>query len=300
MTSAVTHGAEKLAWTIRILLECLQHILKMYAWSLSENQASVQFKCRLIALMLKQSLFRKHDFAVWVYQIYHDYQNQCFWQLKNYLNISSVHTKEEYSDKSIGFHYYGGGKVLIFSSDELCLYVSADLHEQQYQFFQCVKQNDKQKIYINDGDILCSVPLHILIPKLTLKSAKELANLHDLYMPSKILLKNAHILLENHKCETCPDLLALFTPYKKTSNTEYQQTWYQKNKEKCAEYDKQRTLKFEYQESHKRSSQKHRQSKKDAGFLPSPPPAELLLYQIFVLTLLQICLKKLVVLFVKN
>jgi len=67
-----------LAWTIRILLECLQHILKMYAWSLSENQASVKFKCRLIALMLKQSLFRKHDFAVWVYQIYHDYQNQYF------------------------------------------------------------------------------------------------------------------------------------------------------------------------------------------------------------------------------
>src|ERR1700676_3039634 len=133
LTSAVTHGAEKLAWTIRILLECLQHILKMYAWSLSENQASVQFKCRLIALMLKQSLFRKHDFAIWVYQIYHDYQNQCFWQLKNYLNISSVHTKEEYSDKSTGFHYYGGGKALIFSSDELHLYVSADLHEQQQQ-----------------------------------------------------------------------------------------------------------------------------------------------------------------------
>src|SRR5882762_2814738 len=117
LTSAVTHGAEKLAWTIRIVLECLQHILKMYAWSLSKNQASVKFKCRLIALMLKQSLFRTHDFAVWVYQIYHDYQNPCVWQLKNYLNISSVHTKEEYSDKSTGFHYYGGGKALIFSSD---------------------------------------------------------------------------------------------------------------------------------------------------------------------------------------
>ena len=47
LTSAVTHGGEKLSWTIRILLECLQHILKVYAWSLSENQASVQFKCRL-------------------------------------------------------------------------------------------------------------------------------------------------------------------------------------------------------------------------------------------------------------
>ena len=73
-TWTMTHGAEKLAWTIRIVLECLQHILKRYAWSLSENQVSVQFKCRLIGLMLKQSLFRKHDFTVWVHQLYHDYQ----------------------------------------------------------------------------------------------------------------------------------------------------------------------------------------------------------------------------------
>ena len=66
-----------------------------------------------------------------------------------------------------------------------------------------------------------------------------------------------------------------FKPYKATSNAEYQQTWYQKNKEKRAEYDKQRTLRSEYQESHKKSSQKHRQSKKKVGFPPSPPFAEL-------------------------
>jgi hypothetical protein len=75
LTSTVMHNAEKLAWTIRILLECLRHVLKMYAWSLSENQASIQFKCRFIELMLKQSLFRKHDFAALVHQIYHDHQN---------------------------------------------------------------------------------------------------------------------------------------------------------------------------------------------------------------------------------
>jgi len=48
----------------------------------------------------------------------------------------------------------------------------------------------------------------------------------------KILLKNAQILLENHKCETCPELLAVFKPYKVASNSERQQTWYQKNTEK--------------------------------------------------------------------
>jgi hypothetical protein len=252
--------------------------------------------------MLKQSLFRKHDFAVQVHQIYHGYQNQCFWQLRKYSNNSHVHTKEEYSEKSTTFHYYGGGKALVFSSDELHLYTSADLHEQQYQFLQCVKQNDKQNLDLNDGDVLCSVPLNILVPKLTLKSAKELANLHDMYMPSKILLKNAHKLLENHTCETCPDLLAVFKPYKTNSNAEYQQTWYQKNKEKCAESDKHRSSKPEYQESHKKSSQKHYWAQKDVKFPPPPPSAELCqnIISYFVLILLQMHWKKLVVQFVEN
>jgi hypothetical protein len=275
LTLVVKHIGGKLAWTIRILLESLQHVLKMYTWSLSENQASVKFKCRLIGLMLKQSLFRKHDFAVWVHQIFHDYQNWCFWQWRNYSNNPYLHKKKEYSNKSSTFNYCGGGKSHIFSSDELRPYVSADLHEKQYKFLQCVKKDNKQNMKLDDGDILCNVPLNILVPKLTLKSAKELASLHDLYMPSKVLLKNAQILLENHKCETCPDLLTIFTPCKATSNAEYQQTWYQKNKEKRGEYDKQRTLKSEYQESHKKSSWKHRQSKKDVGFPPSPPSTEL-------------------------
>jgi hypothetical protein len=134
LISTLIHGVEKLAWTIQILLECLQHILKMYAWSLSENRASLQFKCTLIGLMLKRSFFRKHDFAACVHIIYHDYQNWFFWQLKKYSNDSHSHIKEECSDTSPGCHFYGGGKALIFSSDELHTYVSTDLNEKQYQF----------------------------------------------------------------------------------------------------------------------------------------------------------------------
>src|ERR1700691_4948717 len=76
-TSILIHGGEKLAWTIRILLESLQHVLKMYTWSFSENQATVQFRCRLLGLLLKQSLFRTHDFDVLVYKLYHNHQNAC-------------------------------------------------------------------------------------------------------------------------------------------------------------------------------------------------------------------------------
>ena len=81
LPSTLVHGGEKLGWTIRISLESLWYALEMYDWFGSENKASVQFRCKLIELLLKQSLFRKHDFAVLVYRIYHDYQNLHYWDL---------------------------------------------------------------------------------------------------------------------------------------------------------------------------------------------------------------------------
>src|SRR6202035_5020154 len=78
----LAHGGEKLGWSIRILLECFQHILEMYTWSSSENHASIQLKCRLLGLMLKQAIFTKHDFAAYVCRIYQDHHNLCFWHLK--------------------------------------------------------------------------------------------------------------------------------------------------------------------------------------------------------------------------
>ena len=260
LTSTLIHGGKKLCWTMRILLESLQHVLKMYTWSLSENQASIQFRCRLIGLFLKQSLFKKHDFDILVYRIYHDYQIVCFWHLNffsKHKNVFHAPIEEEHNDKSTRCQFHGGGKALVFSSDELLTYSTTDLHEAQYQFLHGIKKNQKQSFVLNDGDIMCNVPHNILAPKLTLKAVKELANLHDMYMPSKILQKNAQILLENHKCENCGDIFAVFKPYKVASNAERQQTWYQQNKEKCAEYNKHHSSKSEYQESHNRSSQKH-------------------------------------------
>ena len=283
LTSTLSHHAEKSAWAIRILLECLQHILKMYTWFLSENQASVQFRCRFTGLLLRRSLFRKHDFAVCVYKLYHSYHNLCFQHLQifsAYKNGSCAQTREEHLMLSNRCHFYGGGKALIFALDELLPYVSVDLHVQQYLYLGCVKKDNKHSLDPDDGNVLCSVPLNVLAPKLTLKTAKDLANLHHMYMLSKILVRNAQILLENHKCETCPDLLSVFKPYKAASDADRQQTYYQKNKEKHAEYHQQRALNSEFQESHKKTSQKHYWSKKDVKFPPAPPSAKL--YQTIV------------------
>ena len=81
------------------------------------------------------------------------------------------------------------------------------------------QKDNKQVLDSGEGNVLCSVPLDVLVPKLTLKSAKEDANLDHMYMPSKILLRNPQILLEKHKCETCPDILTVFKPYHAVFNS---------------------------------------------------------------------------------
>jgi len=128
--------------------------------------------------------FQKHDFAVLVHIVYHDYQNLHFWNLNSFPKYkigTCTHIIEEQTEKSSTYQFHGGGKALLFSFDELFPYASTDLHEQQYQFLQGVKKKQKHSLVLNDGDVLCNVPLNILASKLTLKTAKELANLHDMY-----------------------------------------------------------------------------------------------------------------------
>ena len=53
LMSTVVHGGNAFLWAIRIAPECFQNVLKMYGWSLVENQVSIRFRCRLTALYLK-------------------------------------------------------------------------------------------------------------------------------------------------------------------------------------------------------------------------------------------------------
>src|SRR6266436_6524973 len=273
-TSTLIHGAEIFGWTIRIILECFLHVFEMYSWSLSENQASVQLRCRLTALFLKQSCFRKHDFVVYVHNVYYSSGCLCFWNWKIFSDHknhpSDTQIGKEHAGKSYTNYFHGGGEPLIFSSDELLPYVSADLHDQQYQFQRCIKTDDKQHSDFVDDEVICNVPLDVLAPKLTINCIKKVSTLHDMFMPSKILLKNAQLLLQDHKCE-CGEFLSVFKPHKVASNTERQQTWYRNHKDKRAEYNKCPA----YRESHKKSSQKCYQTNKDVKFPPDPPSAEL-------------------------
>jgi hypothetical protein len=294
------HGTEKFGFTIRIVMESLQHVLKMYTWSLSENQSSVKFRCRLIQLFLKQSLFKKHDFAVCLYKLYLSYQKPSSWHIGLFSHEQTnfdTQIRGNCFNKLNVFDFYGGGHALIFSTDELLPYASTDLSEPQYKFLRCIKIDNKQSPILAADEILCKIPLDVLAPKVTKKCVKEISVLHDMFMPCKIQLKNAQILLKEHKCK-CGDFMSVFKPHKVSSNAEYQKKWYQNHKEKCAENN----MQPEYQTSNRKSAHKHYWSKKDVKFPPDPPSTDLCqkIVSDFVLTPLQKCLKKLVVQFVEN
>ena len=91
-----------------------------------------------------------------------------------------------------------------------------------------------------------------------------------MFMPSKILLKNAQILLKEHQCQ-CGDFMSVFKPHVVASDSQRQKTWYQNHKEKCAEYN----MQPEYQASNRRSAHKSYWSKRDAKFPPDPPSTDL-------------------------
>jgi hypothetical protein len=115
LTSTLMHGGDKIGWAIRNLFECLQHALKMYVWSLSENQASIQFKGRLIVLFLKQPLFRKHDFTACVYKLHCGHQNMCFSHFINFSDGRSnfhIPTGADDCKKSNKSQFYTAGHLV--------------------------------------------------------------------------------------------------------------------------------------------------------------------------------------------
>jgi len=91
-----------------------------------------------------------------------------------------------------------------------------------------------------------------------------------MFMPYKIQLKNAQILLKEHKCQ-CGEFMSVFKPHKVASNSQHQKTWYQNHKEQRAKYNKQ----SESQTSNKKSAHKYYWSKKDVKFPPDPPSTDL-------------------------
>jgi hypothetical protein len=127
----------------------------------------------------------------------------------NHRNNSHTPSKDKNSEKPTSHQFFGGGKALLFSSDELFPYALSDWHEQQYQFLQCVRNSQKQNLTLDDDGVFFSVPLNILAPKLILKAAKELAN-----CMTCICVRNLHYKMHKYCCKIANvKLVKIFLPH---------------------------------------------------------------------------------------
>jgi hypothetical protein len=124
---------------------------------------------------------------------------------------------------------YGGGLALVFSSDELLPYALDDLHEKKYRFIQCIRKEIVELHELNDKNgVLCAIPVSVLAPKLTMKCIRDIVSLHNMYIPSRINVRDAQILLQEHMCHDCSDFVSLFVPHNIVSNAQRQHNWYKK------------------------------------------------------------------------
>ena len=71
------------------------------------------------------------------------------------------------------------------------------------------KKDNKQNSVLNDGEIFFCACWYTC-SKINIGDCKKIAVLHNMHMPSKILLQNAQILLGEHKYQTCDDVLVVF------------------------------------------------------------------------------------------
>jgi len=263
--------------------DCFQHILKMYAWLLAENKISVEFRCKLIQLFLKRSLFRRHDFSAMVDKLRCSVQK---WHTMNLGGVSSYSKGLDHEmphnspEMPIKYQFYGGGPSLVFASDELLPYTSSNLDEMQYKFVRCVKTEDKHTLISEvKNTVLCDVPLRVLAPKLTVKCIKEIVSLHQMFMLARISVRDAQMLLQEHKCEKCDEFVCLFEPYKVKSNTQRQQNWYNKlnSDEKTAHLAEKSQYKesAKCQEINRENHKVDYWAKKEVKFPPSPPSVDL-------------------------
>ena len=257
----------------------------MYTFALSESQMSVTLKCRTIALYLKQSVFLKHDFDVYLHKVlsstrtlhFHPFFSLNSCPLSTFSQpIFDEHTSDFSPGETAKYNCIGGGRQLVFSLDELAQYALTSITEKQYKFVQCL---DKDKAHTKaSGDntlIICDIPLSILAPRLTLTHIKKLALLHNVHIAARLKVSNAQMLLQSHICQTCDSFVAIFEPYKTSTHAEHSKVYRKVHKAALTAHDKVRNKTEERKVAKKSTSKKLYWKSKKVEFPPVPLSSEL-------------------------
>jgi hypothetical protein len=106
--------------------------------------------------------------------------------------------------------------------------------------------------------------------------------LHDIFISSKLSIKNAQILLQNHNCDGCDKLISIFEPYVVKIQVQQNKAWYNNltAEKKATHLAKQAAykslpLKKKIKNEEQKADYWAVKSYKDVKFPPSPLSADL-------------------------
>ena len=109
------------------------------------------------------------------------------------------------------YPYIGGGST-VFSLQELEAYIIAGCVPVigiSFKFREYILQSKLMNISL-DNALVCDIPVHSILLKLTVTELREVAACHNIICHSKMKSRNIQNAIKNHMCEDCKFYVAVF------------------------------------------------------------------------------------------
>jgi len=207
---------------------------------------SVYKTCKMVSIFLMRSFCSRHDFKIYLLTIHCIYLvttifilGHCslqFWivlqsSFNNY-DVSLSSNVHNYNIVSSPDKYLGGGRMPIFTYDQLQEYITSSFEEQYnskntFKFVcHCPKSTAETICNERVNCISGSVPLNIFVPTLIARDIQNISKLHNVHISYRANVSQLLELLSNHHCSYCETYVSIFEHHSVQSIAERSKTWY--------------------------------------------------------------------------
>ena len=253
-----------------------------------ERHKSVTEICRALRASQFQSIFRRHDYAVFRAQMLQSRRQMVIFVIASHFSFVSLLCVQP---DSTPFHTglmtsgvtpsVGGGRSPTFKYQDLLPYVdsSGKIINPSYgmKFVIHNHHNVVEALYKDRVDhVYGKVPLDKLVTGLIMKDVKAVAKIHNVFVPARIGISNVADLFRGHSCTRCETHTSVFVSHAIKSGSERVRNWYSGiNDDRKKEVIKQKPKKKVSTESQKQQRVKRvKENRERAPDFPPLPPSK--------------------------
>ena len=106
----------------------------------------------------------------------------------------------------------GGGPSYELNYNDLCLYSNQVKANMKYLFHSYIPESEKSHILLESNDLIAipSIPLNIILSKLTVENLKLISKAHNIKTHSKMKSQEIQLAINSHICNNCVPYIWLF------------------------------------------------------------------------------------------